>query len=174
LIFQEQIAMLAYKLGEGISMDEANLLRKVLTKKGTGKGHEVKEAIKEKFLRGCLDKEISRKDANELWATFEYFSGYGFNKSHAVSYSIISYQCAWLYNYFPAEWMCSFLDREPDTSKEKAINIAKSHGFLYVLLILILSGENWESDGNQSLIAPLTTIKGLGEKAIEEIVASSF
>jgi DNA polymerase III subunit alpha len=170
LIFQEQIAMLAYKLGEGITMDEANLLRKVLTKKGTGKGHEVKEQIKEKFLRGCLNKDISREDANELWATFEYFSGYGFNKSHAVSYSIISYQCAWLYNYFPAEWMCSFLDREPDTRKEKAINIAKSHGFTICPIDINTSGENWESDGNQSLIAPLTTIKGLGEKAIEEIV----
>lgn len=170
LIFQEQIAMLAYKLGDGITMDEANLLRKVLTKKGTGKGHEVKEQIKEKFVRGCLDKDISREDTNELWATFEYFSGYGFNKSHAVSYSIISYQCAWLYNYFPAEWMCAFLDREPDTRKEKAINIAKSHGFTICPIDINTSGENWESDGNQSLIAPLTTIKGLGEKAIEEIV----
>ena len=45
LIFQEQIAQLAYNLGDGITMDEANLLRKVLTKKGTGKGHEVKDEI---------------------------------------------------------------------------------------------------------------------------------
>jgi DNA polymerase III alpha subunit len=172
LIFQEQIALLAYKLGDGITMDEANLLRKVLTKKGTGKGHETKEAIKEKFLRGCLNKDISRAEATELWATFEYFSGYGFNKSHAVSYSIISYQCAWLYNYFPAEWMCAFLDREPDTRKEKAINIAKSHGFAVRPININTSGENWESDGDQSLIAPLTTIKGLGDKAIEEIVAN--
>tara|TARA_Y100000591_G_scaffold265341_3_gene238908 strand:- start:3288 stop:6713 length:3426 start_codon:yes stop_codon:yes gene_type:complete len=171
LIFQEQIAMLAYKLGKGISMDEANLLRKVLTKKGTGKGHEVKEAIKAKFIEGCVEKEISETEAKELWATFEYFSGYGFNKSHAVSYSIISYQCAYLYHYFPTEWMCSFLDREPDTRKEKAINIAKSHGFSIRPIDINNSGENWEAHGDGSLVAPLTTIKGLGDKAIEEIVA---
>jgi len=172
LIFQEQIALLAYKLGKGISMDEANLLRKVLTKKGTGKGHEVKEAIKKKFITGCLEKEIPRRDAEELWATFEYFSGYGFNKSHAVSYSIISYQCAYLYNYYPAEWMCAFLDREPDTRKEKAINIAKSHGFHVRPIDINLSGVSWEVVNGNELIAPLTTIKGLGDKAIEEIVAN--
>ena len=171
LIFQEQIAMLAYKLGKGISMDEANLLRKVLTKKGTGKGHEVKEAIKAKFIEGCIEKDISEKEAEELWATFEYFSGYGFNKSHAVSYSIISYQCAYLYHYYPTEWMCSFLDREPDTRKEKAINIAKSHGFNIRPIDINNSGENWEAHGDRTLVAPLTTIKGLGDKAIEEIVA---
>ena len=172
LIFQEQIALLAYKLGEGITMDEANLLRKVLTKKGTGKGHEVKEQIKKKFVEGCNNKDIPKADAEELWATFEYFSGYGFNKSHAVSYSIISYQCAYLYNYYPAEWMCSFLDREPDTKKEQAINIAKSHGFSVRPIDINLSGVSWEVANGNELIAPLTTIKGLGEKAIEEITAN--
>jgi len=172
LIFQEQIALLAYHLGDGISMDEANLLRKVLTKKGTGKGHEVKEKIKKKFIKGSTDKGLTEAKAEELWKTFEYFSGYGFNKSHAVSYSIISFQCAWLYNYYPTEWMCSFLDREPDTRKEKAINIAKSHGFTIGDIDVNVSGENWTANSPTSLVAPLTTIKGLGEKAIEEIIAN--
>jgi DNA polymerase-3 subunit alpha len=171
LIFQEQIALLAYHLGDGITMDEANLLRKVLTKKGTGKGHEVKEAIKKKFIKGSTDKGLTEEKAEELWKTFEYFSGYGFNKSHAVSYSIISFQCAWLYNYYPTQWMCSFLDREPDTRKEKAINIAKSHGFTISDIDINVSGENWEAIDSTSLVAPLTTIKGLGEKAVEEIIA---
>ncbi len=172
LIFQEQIALLAYHLGDGITMDEANLLRKVLTKKGTGKGHEVKEEIKKKFIKGSTDKGLTEAKAEELWKTFEYFSGYGFNKSHAVSYSIISFQCAWLYNYYPTEWMCSFLDREPDTRKEKAINIAKSHGFTISDIDVNVSGENWEAVNPTTLAAPLTAIKGLGEKAIEEIVAN--
>ena len=170
LIFQEQIALLAYKLGKGITMDEANLLRKVLTKKGTGKGHEVKQAIKEKFTLGCLEKGITENQAEELWRKFEYFSGYGFNKSHAVSYSIISFQCAWLYSYYPTEWMCAFLDREPDARKEKAINIAKAHGFSIRPIDINVSGENWEAIDATSLVAPLTTIKGLGDKAIEEIL----
>ena len=129
LIFQEQIAMLAHKLGHNLTLDEGNLLRKLLTKKGTGKGNEVKDKIYKKFIEGCRLKRIPETKAIDLWRTFEYFSGYGFNKSHAVSYSIISYQCAWLCNYYKAEWTASFLDREPETRKEKAINLAKQHGF---------------------------------------------
>ena len=46
---------------------------------------------------GRLPQRSGRRDqAEQLWQTFEYFSGYGFNKSHAVSYSMLSYQCAWL------------------------------------------------------------------------------
>ena len=170
LIFQEQIALLAHELGKDLSLDEGNLLRKVLTKKGTGKGAEVKQRLFEKFVEGCVDKGISRADADKIWETFEYFSGYGFNKSHAVSYSLISYQCAWLYNYFPAEWMASFLDREPETRKEKAIMIAKSHGFDIKPLDVNSSGMTWGIADDKTLISPLTTIKGLGEKAIEQIL----
>jgi DNA polymerase III alpha subunit len=162
--------LLAHKLGKNITLDEGNLLRKVLTKKGTGKGAEVKERLRQKFVEGCVEKGISNFNANKLWQTFEYFSGYGFNKSHAISYSLISYQCAWLYNYFPAEWMASFLDKEPETRKEKAINIAKSHGFKVKSLNVNTSGMTWEIMDDTTLVAPLTTIKGLGEKAIEQIL----
>lgn len=170
LIFQEQIAQLAYNLGDGITMDEANLLRKILTKKGTGKGHEVKDAIFKKFIRGCTAKGIADRQAKRLWQTFEYFSGYGFNKSHAVSYSVISYQCAWLCNYYKTEWTAAFLDKEPETRKEKAINLAKQHGFNIKPLNINHSGMTWNILDDGTLVAPLTTIKGLGEKAIEQIL----
>ena len=170
LIFQEQIAMLAHKLGKGISLDEGNMLRKVLTKKGTGKGAEVKNEIYNKFVTGCVEKNLSEREANKLWETFEYFSGYGFNKSHAVSYSILSFQCAWLLNYFPAEWMAAFLDKEPEKRKEKAVNIAKSFGFKIEPLNINTSGSVWEiSDDGKTLIQPLTAIKGLGVTAIDQI-----
>jgi len=170
LIFQEQIAMLAHKLGHDVSLDEGNLLRKLLTKKGTGKGNEAKDTIYRKFVKGCQNKGISERKANALWTTFEYFSGYGFNKSHAVSYSIISYQCAWLCNYYPAEWTAAFLEREPEHRKEKAINLAKQHGFSIQDINVNTSGMKWEIMDNTTLVAPLTTIKGLGEKAIEQIL----
>jgi len=170
LIFQEQIAMLAHKLGKDLSLDEGNLLRKLLTKKGTGKGHEEKEKIYAKFIEGCLEREMPREAADKLWTTFEYFSGYGFNKSHAVSYSIISYQCAFLCNYFPSEWTAAFLEREPEHRKEKAINLAKQHGFSIQDINVNTSGMYWEIMDKNTLVAPLTTIKGLGEKAIEQIL----
>ncbi len=169
LIFQEQIALLAHKLG-GLTLDEGNMLRKVLTKKGTGK-NSVKAKLHAKFIKGCVAKSIDRDKAEDLWNKFEYFSGYGFNKSHAVSYSIISYQCAWLWNYYPSEWMAAFLDKEPETRKEKAINIAKKYGFKIAPLDINKSGTVWEiSDDGKTLIQPLTSIKGLGMSAIEQIL----
>ena len=172
LIFQEQIALLAHKLGKDISLDEANVLRKLLTKKGTGKGNEKKAAIHRKFVEGCGLKGISEEEAEKIWQRFEYFSGYGFNKSHAVSYSIISFQCAWLLNYYPSEWMASFLDKEPESRKERALNIAKKFGFDIKPIDINKSGVVWEiSDNAKTLIQPLTSIKGLGDKAIEQIIA---
>jgi len=169
LVFQEQIALLAHKLG-GLTLDEGNLLRKVLTKKGTGKG-SVKSKLHDKFISGCVTNGLDRDVAQNLWDKFEYFSGYGFNKSHAVSYSIISFQCAWLWNYYPAEWMAAFLDKEPESRKEKAINIAKKYGFNIAPLDINKSGVVWEiSEDGKTLIQPLTSIKGFGMAAIEQVL----
>ena len=169
LIFQEQIALLAHKLG-GLTLDEGNMLRKVLTKKGTGKG-SVKGKLHSKFISGCESNDINRDEAQALWDKFEYFSGYGFNKSHAVSYSIISYQCAWLLNYYEAEWMAAFLDKEPETRKEKAINIAKSFGYNIAPVDVNKSGRVWEiASDNTTLIQPLTSIKGFGDSALEQVI----
>ena len=171
LIFQEQIALLAHKLGENISLEEGNKLRKLLTKKGTGKGLEEKEVIKEKFVRGCLNKSIPADTAKSLWQNFEYFSGYGFNKSHAVSYSILSYQCAWLFNYYPECWMAAFLDKEPESRKEAAISLAQKFGFEIENININTSTRQWEiSDDGRTLIQPFSSIKGLGDKAVDQIM----
>jgi DNA polymerase-3 subunit alpha len=171
LIFQEQIAMLAHKLGKDLSLDEGNKLRKLLTKKGTGEVQAEKDKIFDKFKRGCLEKGMKDYEARELWETFEYFSGYGFNKSHAVSYCVLSYQCAYLLNYYPSEWLAAFLDKEPETRKERAIATAKSLGYNVEKLNVNTSGVGWEiSDDGKTLIQPLSSIKGLGIKAIEQII----
>jgi len=171
LIFQEQIAMLAHKLGKDISLDEGNMLRKVLTKKGTGKEAKVKKVLRRKFIQGCIDKGLKSGTAERLWETFEYFSGYGFNKSHAVCYSMLSYQCAWLLNYYPSEWMAAFLDKEPETRKEKALSIAKSFGFEIEPVNVNTSGRVWEISLNgKTLIQPLSSVKGLGDAAIDQIL----
>ena len=171
LIFQEQIALLAHKLGKDINLDEANLLRKLLTKKGTGKGAREKERIKVKFVQGCVEKGIDRTTADAMWKKFEYFSGYGFNKSHAVSYSILSYQCAWLYYYYPECWAAAFLDKEPESRKEAAVNLVQQYGFKVQKVDVNVSTAQWEiaKDGN-TLIQPLSSIKGMGDKAIEQII----
>ncbi len=171
LIFQEQIALLAHKLGKNLSLDEGNMLRKLLTKKGTGAVEKKKKRIHDKFIQGCVDKGLSKPDATQLWEKFEYFSGYGFNKSHAVSYSILSYQCAHLLHHYPSEWVAAFLDKEPEGRKERAINIAKEMGFKLDPLDINTSGRVWEiSDDGETLVPPLNSIKGLGNAAIDQII----
>ena len=171
LIFQEQIAKIAHALGKDLTLDEGNLLRKVLTKKGTGKGHEVKEGIHNKFIAGCKDKGINESKCQALWEKFEFFSGYGFNKSHAVCYSVISYQCAWLLTYFEAEWLAAFLDKEPEKRKETAISLAKSFGYKIAPLDINKSGRVWEiSEDGKTLIQPLTDIKGFGDSALVQVL----
>ncbi len=150
LVFQEQLAMLAHKLGDNITLDEGNLLRKVLTKKGTGKD-KVKDNLYNKFVKGCNNHGLSEEVAKNLWAKMEFFSGYGFNLSHAVSYGAVSFQCAWLSYYYPAEWMAAFLDKEPPSINK--------------------SGRVWEiGDDGKTLIQPLAGIKGLGDSAIDQII----
>jgi DNA polymerase-3 subunit alpha len=171
LIFQEQIALLANRLGKNISLDDANLLRKLLTKKGLDASKQAKkEEILHKFVEGCIEKGMSKRAAEDMWQKFEYFSGYGFNKSHAVAYSMISYQTAWLATYYNAEWACAFLDKEPESRKEAAINIAKSWGYTIKPLDINTSGRRWTAQDDTTLVAPLTTIKGLGDAAIDEII----
>ena len=172
LVFQEQLSLLAHKLGKDISLDEGNELRKVLTKKGTGKEAEVKNKLYQKFIDGCLEKNITQLEADTLWKNMEFFSGYGFNLSHATCYSILSYQCAYLLTYYPAEWVAAYLSKESEKKKEMAISIAKSLGFEIKRLDINKSTANWEVDptNDRILIQPLSSIKGVGDAAIEEII----
>ena len=76
-------------------------------------------------------------------------------------------------NYYPAEWLASFLDKEPESRKEKAINVAKNYGFEIAPLDINKSGTVWEiSEDGQTLIQPLTSVKGLGEAAIAQVIAN--
>ena len=170
IVFQEDIMNLVNVLGDKITMTDANVLRKLLTKKGLSETKmRKKKDLYERFIRGCEKKGMSFTQAKVLWDKMEYFSGYGFSKNHAIPYSIISYQCAWLQTYYQDEWVSAFLDHEPEKRKEAAINIARSFGYEVAALDINTSGTRWEvKDGK--LVSPLTTIKGLGEAAIEEII----
>jgi DNA polymerase-3 subunit alpha len=170
IVFQEDIMNLVNALGHKITMTDANVLRKLLTKKGLSETKmKKKKDLYERFIKGCENKGMSFAQAKVLWGKMEYFSGYGFSKNHAIPYSIISYQCAWLQTYFQDEWVASFLDHEPDSRKEEAINIARSFGYEVKGLDINTSGIRWEVV-NDKLVSPLTTIKGLGDAAIQEIL----
>jgi len=172
VIYQEQISEITHRIGKDISRDDGNTIRKLLTKRGTGKEHLLVK-FKEQFVQGANENGMSIRTAEEIWTLMEGFAKYGFSKNHATAYSIISYQCAWLWTHFPSEWAASFLDKEPEARKERAINAAKSHGFKIAPLDINKSGTVWEiSDDGKTLIQPLTSIKGLGMSAIEQVLAN--
>lgn len=104
-IYQEQMMRIARDLA-GFTLSEADTLRKAIGKKIK---HLLDEQ-KEKLINGMIKKDIDAKTANEIWELFPPFARYGFNRSHAASYAMISYQTAYLKANFPAEFMTSLLN----------------------------------------------------------------
>jgi DNA polymerase-3 subunit alpha len=175
LVFQEQIAALANALGKDISLDEANKLRKILTKNTSSRigkriPSEEENKIYAKFIAGCVEDGMGKQTAQVIWDSFIFFSAYGFNKSHAVCYSIISYQCAWLLHYYSAEWLASYLTNVDDKKMEEAISIAKQFGFKIGSLNINESEFTWQVGKDKTLVPPLTSIKGIGEKTVHAIM----
>jgi hypothetical protein len=80
ILYQEDLANISHRLGKDISLEEGNLLRKLLIKKGLGEVGGKKQVIHDKFLQGCLEKGIAEEDAEDLWGKMESFSQYSFNK----------------------------------------------------------------------------------------------
>lgn len=173
LCYQEQIALLAHKLGKNISLSEGNKLRKLLVKKGIGETKSKLTKIRSKFVEGCLEKGISENETNDLWAEIEAQNTYLFNFSHSLCYSLISFQSAWLLTYYPVEWVCAFLDKEPEERKERAINFAKANGFKIKPVDINYSGLSWDiGDDNETLIQPLVSVKGIGQVVVGQLLAN--
>jgi DNA polymerase-3 subunit alpha len=113
ITYQEQVMRIANVMG-GFSLAEADVLRKAVGKKDA-------DLIKKelgKFIERGIAAGHPKKVIEELAAQIETFGRYGFNKSHSVAYSVLSYQTAWLKAHHPAEFMAALLSSEiGDTDK---------------------------------------------------------
>jgi DNA polymerase-3 subunit alpha len=109
ILYQEQVMQACVQLG-GMSMSEADKVRKIIGKKKDAKEFDV---FKDKFVNGA-SQYISPNQALDLWHDFEAHAGYSFNKSHAVAYSTLSYWTAWLKYHYPLEFMFALLKNEKD------------------------------------------------------------
>jgi len=109
ILYQEQVMQACTELG-GMSMAEADKVRKIIGKKKDAKEFDV---FKDRFVAGA-SQYLSPNVAADLWHDFEAHAGYSFNKSHAVAYSTLSYWTAWLKTYYPIEFMYSILKNEKD------------------------------------------------------------
>ncbi len=102
IIYQEQVMQIAQKLS-GFTAGQADLLRRAMGKK---KRAEL-EKQKQSFIAGAVNNGISKDVAAGIFLKIEPFAEYGFNKSHAAAYAIISYQTAYLKTYFPKEFIAA-------------------------------------------------------------------
>ena len=107
MVYQEQIMQIASSLA-GFSLAQADLLRKAMGKKIP----EVMEKQRINFILGCVKNGIKELLANKIFDLMEYFSGYGFNKSHSTAYALISYRTAYLKANYPVEFMTALLTSE--------------------------------------------------------------
>jgi DNA polymerase-3 subunit alpha len=176
VVFQEQFMMLAQKLA-GFSPGEADQLRKTLVKKSLdtlGKKSSEKEAARKQFIDGALALHgVPEKVTGPLWDTIEAFSVYGFNKSHSVSYAIDSYYAGWLHTHYEKEWLATILQSETGNPKglAKAIAEIKAIGYKFSQVDINYSGTEWTySEEIQAFVPPLTSVKGLGDSAVSEIM----
>lgn len=109
ILYQEQVMLACVELG-GMTMAEADKVRKIIGKKKDAKEFDV---FKDKFVKGA-SRFLTPNASEDLWHDFEAHAGYSFNKSHAVAYSTVSYWTAWLKYHYPIEFMYSLLKNESD------------------------------------------------------------
>src|SRR5438105_440516 len=104
MIYQEQVMMAARELA-GFTLSDADILRAAM-----GKKDKVKMAQqREKFVAGCVANDITQEKAGELFDAIAQFASYGFNRSHAAAYAVISYRTAYLKANYPIEYMTALL-----------------------------------------------------------------
>lgn len=171
LVYQEQFMLLASKLA-GFTLEEADQLRKMLVKPSQELGEELKKQRIEaglRFVKGCIEKGMKEERAQRLWdKEIMGFISYGFNKSHSVAYAFNSYQCAWLYTYYPQEWVKACLEKDPEPSK--TINSVRTLGNIVSKVDINHSAATeWSNVGNVWL-PPLTSLKGLGDAGADELL----
>ncbi|MEC0694084.1 DNA polymerase III subunit alpha [Bacillus atrophaeus] len=104
IVYQEQIMVIASKMA-GFTLGEADLLRRAVSKKKK----DILDRERSHFVEGCLKKEYSVDTANEVYDLIVKFANYGFNRSHAVAYSMIGCQLAYLKAHYPLYFMCGLL-----------------------------------------------------------------
>ncbi|OED45489.1 hypothetical protein AB836_01165 [Rickettsiales bacterium (ex Bugula neritina AB1)] len=165
IVYQEQVLEIAVKMG-GYSLGEADTLRRAMGKK------ILKEmaAEKDKFLKGCIENNISLEIAENIFNKISDFAGYGFNKSHAAPYAYISYITAYLKNYYPLEFMGALMSLDQHDTDKLLIYVNDLIGLNKKLLPPSIQKSNYyfSVEGN-SLRFGLGAIKNVGENLAKNI-----
>lgn len=166
IVYQEQLMSVCRVLA-GYDDVEADYVRKILGKKK--KDLVVEEG--NKFVKAATERGMSEEAARFLWERMGIYALYVFNKSHAVSYSLLSYWTAWLKVHYPAEFLTAVLATVDKDSVPKFAAEARRYGYQVLPPDVNLSSESFTTEGI-AIRYGLGNIKGVGEKAVEVILAN--
>jgi DNA polymerase-3 subunit alpha len=169
ITYQEQVMRIANVLA-GFTLAEADVLRKAVGKKDP-------ELIKQqlgRFSERAMALGHPRKLVDDLAAQIETFGRYGFNKSHSVAYSVLSYQTAWLKAHYPAEFMAALLSSEIGNTDKvvQYINEARELGLEVLPPDVNESGFKFTVVGDRRIRFGLGAVRNVGWGAIESIIAA--
>ena len=169
ITYQEQVMRLAQTLA-GISLAEADVLRKAVGKKDS----DLIKLELGKFISKAIARGYDRKIIEELAGQIETFGRYGFNKSHSVAYSVVSFHTAYLKAHFPAEFMAAILSSSiGDTdSVVKFINEARELGIVVLPPDVNESGYKFTVLDEKRIRFGLGAVRNIGKGAIESILAA--
>ena len=151
----------------GFSLGQADLLRRAMGKK---KAEEMAK-VREQFLQGTGERDVSADLANEIFDLMEKFAGYAFNKSHSATYALLSFQTAWLKTHYPAEFMAANLSADMQNIDRVVILVDEVRRMKLALLPPSVNKSDFRfcaQDG--AVIYGLGAVRGVGEGPVEAIV----
>ncbi len=170
IVYQEQVMQIAQVLSN-YTLGEADLLRRAMGKKI----QKEMDMQKNRFIEGAIQNNINKKEASKIFDLVNKFAGYGFNKSHAAAYALISYQTAFLKANFPHEFITATLNYSIDRT-DKIILLKQEIERLNISFLkpdinfsdALFSIENLNK--TKSIRFGLAAIKGVGIKSIKSVV----
>ena len=166
-VYQEQVMQAAQVLA-GYSLGEADLLRRAMGKKIQAE----MDAQRARFVEGCAANDIASHKANELFDLIDKFAGYGFNKSHAAAYALVAYHTAWLKAHHPAEFFAASMSFDIHQTDKLCLFADDLRRLGLKLLPPDINRSEADFDVEEGGVRyALGALKGVGEKAMAELVA---
>ena len=167
IVYQEQVMQIAQILA-GYSLGEADLLRRAMGKKKK----EEMEQQRARFVSGAAEKGVSAKEAKTIFDLVDKFAGYGFNKSHAAAYAVVSYQTAWLKANAPVEFFAASMSLDIANTDKLSVfyQDAKRFGVKIRAPDVNRSGADFEVADGEVLYA-LGAIRNVGLQAMQHVTA---
>jgi DNA polymerase-3 subunit alpha len=168
MVYQEQVMQMAQIVG-GYTLGGADLLRRAMGKKVPAEMAKHREIFREGAGKGGVEE----RKADAIFDLMEKFAGYGFNKSHAAAYALVSYQTAWLKTHYPAEFMAAVLSSDMDNTDKVVGFLDECRGLKLSVLPPDVNASCYMfvADDHATVRYGLGAIKGVGRGACEAIAA---